>query len=87
MGVMFLTGAALASCVGPYCWDDVGPTINGNVPLQSYTAAQVRSLSAPAAGVAIYCSDCKAAGAKGTVCISTGTGAFAWSLSSGTVCN
>lgn len=82
----FATGA-YASCFGPFCWDDTGPYINGTVAMQSYTLAQIQALSVRSAGVEVYCSDCKGAGNKGTVCISTGTGAYAFSLSTGTQCS
>jgi hypothetical protein len=47
---------------------------SGTIVLWSRTAAQLGSLTPPATGALLYCSDCTKSG----VCVSSGTGVAAW---------
>ena len=58
-----------------------------DVSLRSLTAAQVLVATSTAVGQLVYCSNCTAAGAVGTICVSTATtGLNPFVLSTGTVC-
>jgi hypothetical protein len=54
--------------------------------VKSLTAAQVLLSTSTAVGELIYCSNCAANGAVGTLCISTATAKNSFVLSTGTVC-
>lgn len=69
-GLMFMSGIAGASCMGPYCWDDTGAQINAAPVLHSKTLSDIQALKPAAAGQIVYCSDCT----NTMVCVSTGTG-------------
>lgn len=90
VGLMFVSGALYASCVGPYCYNDTGaqvPTSTGPMGLNSKTTAQLGTLIPSAAGQLVYCSDCGSSGFH-RVCVSSGTGPGAWievAAASGTV--
>lgn len=83
-----LAGAAYSACLGPYCYDDTGAGIKGNVSIEgtitnnapqsmySRTLTQLLTTTPTGAGQLIYCSDCT----RSLVCISTGTGQGAWSI-------
>ena len=62
-------------------------TYAGGLGLWSQTVAQIKALTSTTTGQVLFCSDCGAAGGKGTICVSTGTvNPYAWVLSTGTVC-
>ena len=59
----------------------------GAAALQSKTVAQIQALTSNTTGQILYCSDCAANGAAGTICVSTGaTAVNQFVLSTGTVC-
>ena len=81
-----------AACVGPYCYDDTGASINASFSVNSLknkgslTAAQISVLAGESKGTAtVACSDC----VNGMVCVSTGTGvgAYVQVRSTTTACN
>lgn len=74
------------------CWKAYSATTQAqnlgvvSISVKSLTAAQVITSTSTAAGELIFCSNCGGAGGAGTLCISTGTAANAFVLSTGTVC-
>lgn len=90
IGLLFAANIAGASCVGPYCWDDTGPSVAG----LDMTGAQVSGaggLAVPTSGIRITSTETisvgvstpTAAGYLGidssyVLYISTGTGRGAW---------
>ena len=78
---LFSAGSVAASCIGPFCWDDSGVTINGvqdlgsnGVLIPSITRANVLTLKPAYAGQMIFCTGCLDFNNQlGVPCVSTGT--------------
>ncbi len=74
LGLGLMTGTLYAACVGPFCWDDSGISIGGNLydgnglVLPSNTKANILAAAPKAKGQLVMCTDCAFAQ---TVCIST----------------
>lgn len=87
--VGMLAGQSMAACMGPFCWDDKGAYINGNIlngngaALPSKTSTQINAITPDGAGQRVYCSNCT----RSYVCVSsgTGTGAFTVEVETGTM--
>lgn len=88
IGLLFVANIAGAACMGPFCWDDSGAYINGNLnngngnSLPSKTIAQINATTPNAAGQRVYCSNCT----QSHVCVSSGTtnGAYVIEVETGT---
>ena len=75
-----MSGAGMAACFGPYCYDESTTYIDSNRPLTpvlpSATTTQMNTLVPGAQFQLLGCSSgCEIAG---MICVSTGTGAGAW---------
>jgi len=85
IGLGLISGSVYASCLGPYCYDESGATINattshsGAMGLPNETAANIRAKTPSATGQMWYCTDCNTLNG-GFLCVSTGTTVAAYSL-------
>lgn len=90
IGLGLISGSVWAACIGPFCYDDRGASINGLTfdgngnGLKSLTLTQINASTPTATGQMVYCSNC----VNSPVCVSTGTTNFrsyVAVMSSGTV--
>ena len=67
LGLGLISGSVYAACVGPYCWDDTGATVNGysltangfDVPVLSSTS--ISQITGGRVGRLVICNTCNAA--------------------------
>lgn len=85
IGVGLMSGSLYAACIGPYCYDDKGASINANIALQNYTVAVATSMAFPT-GTEVFVTNAVGGGGAGTICVSTANVVGSLVLSTGTVC-
>lgn len=74
VGLGLISGSLWASCTGPFCYDDTGASVNGNLMdgngyvIPTQTKATILAASPKVKGQVVMCSDCAFAQ---TLCIST----------------
>lgn len=80
IGGILLTGSLYAACVGPFCWDDTGASvegfrIDGNGQVQTVlSSTTIAGLANVKIGQEVVCNTCVNAGTNSYgVCIATST--------------
>lgn len=74
LGLGLISGSLYAACTGPFCYDDTGASVNGNLMdgngyvMPSATKAVILAAAPKAKGQLVMCTDCAFAQ---TICIST----------------
>ncbi len=79
-GLGLISGSLYAACMGPYCYDDTGASINAAIALQSYNVLYSTNTNF-VPYTPFVCTNCGQTG-YGLICISTGTGKNAVVVSS-----
>lgn len=74
IGLGLISGSLYAACSGPFCYDDTGASIGGNLydgngaTMPAATKAVILAAAPKAVGQLVRCSDCASAS---TICISS----------------